>query len=502
MALNIPQGGGDQSSSNKEEAHQRLEALAVLLSCALHVREEDGTYHLLGGRNNNNHHHHHHHQNNASDNKRLVDMMMMMTTMTTTTTTHGDCSSCCCCTIPSLQLHQPHNNNNNNNSNNTQQHEQQHLSSNTNNLKASSKPVLQKAAASNLQVPIHLQGPSNVERAPMTLLWNLQDSLFYLISSRLKSTVQALGGKGGTSPNSNNPRSKIVLEVLQPAGNPIRLSTMVTSVQAIPVAVAETVAGCCCNDDDDDTNNNTNATTTRQPVLFQAVVDYKVLGQIVTVQVQAPGTLQGTHVSNNNNNNNNDDDDESQRFATVQLVLDTTVLLQSLMQETRRLVRRAVSLATQVAACVTQTLPRNAPIDLQQQHGQLLRSNTHGNDNDNQTGGGVPPVALLSHALQEEAQDAQCSYQNNNNNITHKPLLHLPQPMDSTKALEECFTMPPPPARLPRAGSCPNAASLAALEASGANSRNGFTVKRPRSGEEDGEEDAALPSTKVPRRQD
>ena len=430
---------------------------AALLSCGLNVTDS-GNYQILLGGNNT-----------------VADQLVAV--MAPPHSTHNnnmngydrnDADGEISLTIPSLQLHQPNNNHSHHPLSGEGTAPLKHFRGDK---KTSSKSVLQEAAASNLRVPLTLRGASNIGKAPMILLWNLQNSFCSLVQSRLKSTVQALCAGTATA---KNPRSKIIGEVLHPRANPIQPSTMVTSFTS--------VVGLDTNDNHDSTTtttttttttSNSQATTSRVSLLFQIVIDFKVLGRIVTVQVQAPASLQeGTLVTRDTHREHSG----SVAFQSLHLTVDTHALLLQCMQEIRRLVKRAVSLATQVAACVTQTLPRNAPGGLLQalQQQQYLQGVVGGMANSS----ALPPVALM---LQEEENDnhrqqqrqqqhsvaqdgnttsshAEPNHQSDNNSDNNdwnqqqqrQSPLHLFEPVDSTKALEECFTMPPPPARLPQ----------------------------------------------------
>ena len=278
------------------------------------------------------------------------------------------------CTFPSLQLHR-------------RKHEEHSSCTNT------TKAVLADAAASNLRATLTLNA-TEVETIPLTLLWNLSKSLLSMADSRLRSTVQALQAR-----SSSSARSKLVLELLQER-NPIQLGTIVTSFRALDCSHHVAQQG-----------------QQRIPLLFEGVIDLQVLGQMVTIQLQAPGTIQGSYVA------------EAHGFDSVEVVLDTNALLKCMIQETKRLIRRTVSLATQVAACVTQTLPRNAPQDLMELRERLLQQRA-----------GLSPAILEKELGRQQAP---------------APLpLPLEPTIDSTKALEECFSMPPPPSRFSTLASC------------------------------------------------
>ena len=213
------------------------------------------------------------------------------------------------CSVPTLLLHQ--------------NHPSQHSP-------ALSKEALEKAAAHNLQSPITLQG-SAIAHIPIILLWNLHKSFLGLVEARLKSTMQNLASQPGTI---RNPRSEVLLEILLPSASPIRISTVVTSFRVLPF-----VPG-----------NGTTKGTNILPLMLDVVVDCRVVGQTMPATFSLPGAIKGVFLHH--------------VLERVNVVLDTKVLLQYMMQEARIVVRRAISIATQVASCVTRTLPQNVPSTL------------------------------------------------------------------------------------------------------------------------------------------
>lgn len=173
-------------------------------------------------------------------------------------------------------------------------------------------------------------------------------------------------------------------------------------------------------------------------------MDLQVLGEMVTIQLEAPGTLGGSWVTA-------DAGCERGLFDAVELVLDTEALLTCMVRETKRLIRRAVSVATQIAACMTRTLPSNAPHGLIELRQRLLRQQRQ-QPHYHRSPGLSPDVLQREVERQEALRDGKTTPATN---AAAAPS-PLPFPhnestavVDSTRALEECFTMPPPPARRP-----------------------------------------------------
>lgn len=382
---------------------------ACLLSCGLCVSEANGSFQVLG-----------------DSSERLCDMMAATATTATTAAEAGDIVDCTSwCRIPSLQLKQKNGFSCPNSSN---------------------KTLMEQAAAANLSIPVTMQGQQELKKVPLSLLWNAQQTFLYLVDSRLKSTWDAFGRQlqqqqqqRGTGPS----RTNIVRQVLQPSTQPIHLHSIVTSFRC---ALGYDASEPTTNNNKDGNNNNNWYV---QPLMAGVVMDLKVLGQVVTVQLQAPGNIRGLFAQRAAR------DDEPLFFAAVEVVLDTAAVLKSMMQETRRLVRRAVSLAYQVAACMTHTLPRNAP-------GGILNNYPHQSmlsqlaasvlepDKSSSNNKGMPAVDHHHHHIgvvvdKEKNRAASPSPSTLGLAVW---LRHL-DPIDSTTALEEAFSMPPPPARIP-----------------------------------------------------
>jgi hypothetical protein len=275
------------------------------------------------------------------------------------------------CSIPSLLIHQP-------------------CGGLRRNL--DTKTALANIAATNLGIPETMRG-FDIVQLPRIALCNIHSSFLYLVQARLKSTVDVLGQQRTTI---ENQRSHIMVDLLLPMASPIKINNVVTTFHAQP-----SVEG--------NRQENDSVLT----LLFEATIDCKVLGQIVPARLSTPGTIQGLFVE--------------ERLDTIEISLDTTSLLNCMMQEARRIVRRAVLIATQVAACVTKALPCNAPSNLVETSQSLLHNYCKG--------------MSKSEFVNQDKRERHAVHKQQRNEEDSSKSTYIP---------EESLLMPPPPVRLPR----------------------------------------------------
>lgn len=181
-----------------------------------------------------------------------------------------------------------------------------------------SKPLLQDAAASNLLLPLEFR-KSELQGLPMTLLRNVNQSFMSLVDSRLRSSLTALVQK---SSGEDDPLTPVWARLLKASSNPIKPTTIVTTFRTL--ASSEH----CANGD------------YIQPLILEIVIDLKILGNIVDVTVEAPGTVRGNFSCNA----------AEAGLLKVDIQIDTAALLISMMAKARLAVRTAVGFATVVAS--------------------------------------------------------------------------------------------------------------------------------------------------------
>ena len=174
---------------------------------------------------------------------------------------------------------------------------------------SNSKPLLENAAASNLSSPVEI-APHRLDALPLNLLWNLSKSFLYLVDSRLRFSMKALAQRGD---------SRLLFALL--SADPVQPTTIVTTFR--------TLAFCEATDEG-----------YVLPLVLEVVLDLTILGNLHTVRVEAPGTIEGTFVGGDS------------ILDSVQVQLDTGALLQSMMKVAREAVRHAVSEAITIVSHV------------------------------------------------------------------------------------------------------------------------------------------------------
>jgi hypothetical protein len=184
---------------------------------------------------------------------------------------------------------------------------------------------LEESAALNLARPLKLSS-NEIACAPTALLANLCDSFTALIDSRLRSSIQAFVKQSHQQKDST--LTRVLVGLLACSQSPIAPSTVVTSFRALHAC---------------EITPNGDLIT---PLVVECIVDLKIFGNLVTVTVVAPGTIQSTFAN-----------DFMIRHAEI--VLDTLSLLQSMMKQARFAVRKAVATASNIATNLL--LPSSLP---------------------------------------------------------------------------------------------------------------------------------------------
>jgi hypothetical protein len=189
-----------------------------------------------------------------------------------------------------------------------------------------SKPLLQDAAASNLRHPLEVR-KSELKGLPVKLLWNLSQSFMSLVDSRLRSSLAALVRQSRGGSQEDNALTRVLVGLLAASSSPINPTTIVTTFRTL--AFSER------NADGDYI----------LPLVMEAVIDLNILGNIVAVAVEAPGTVLGTFACNA-------EQAGPAELLKIDIQIDTSALLVSMMAQARSAVRNAVGFATEVASHV------------------------------------------------------------------------------------------------------------------------------------------------------
>ena len=190
---------------------------------------------------------------------------------------------------------------------------------------ASDGASLEESAALNLARTMTLYR-KQIEDIPMTLLANLCSSFRSLIDARLRSSIQAFVRQLHQQKDST--LTRVLVGLLACSPSPILPSTIVTSFRTLP-ACEITPTG-----------------EVIMPLVVECIIDLKIFGNLETVTIVAPGTIQ-TALGNDF------------MIQQAEIVLDTLAMLQSMMKQARIAVRKAVATGSTVATNLL--LPSSRP---------------------------------------------------------------------------------------------------------------------------------------------
>lgn len=182
-------------------------------------------------------------------------------------------------------------------------------------ISSSNGSSLEESAALNLAMTVDLR-KADIGCAPMALLANLCDSFTSLIDSRLRSSIQALVRQAHQQKDAT--LTRVLVGLLACSQSPITASTVVTSFRTLPAC--EITPNC----------------EVIMPLVMECVIDLKIFGNLETVTIVAPGTIQ-TALAND------------LMILKAEIVLDTLSFLQSMMKQARSAVRKAVATASSIA---------------------------------------------------------------------------------------------------------------------------------------------------------
>jgi len=209
---------------------------------------------------------------------------------------------------------------------------------------------------------------STVDSVPGHILKNLSDSLKLLIDSRLRSSLSALvrtmkpnknttvaAASGATSSMATNPPSSLdgvigirrdadvnIMELLLVTLDPIRITTVVTTFTVIPSManglvnplhkssnIKHEVDNASSRGIKNTSSKDDDSRVVTLPLVFEAVFDAKVLGKMVNLNIQAPGTITGAL------------NPSDSLLGSVNVSFDTMTLLRSMMHQARVVVKKA-----------------------------------------------------------------------------------------------------------------------------------------------------------------
>eukprot|EP00550_Attheya_septentrionalis_P007790 CAMPEP_0198283546 /NCGR_PEP_ID=MMETSP1449-20131203/3110_1 /TAXON_ID=420275 /ORGANISM="Attheya septentrionalis, Strain CCMP2084" /LENGTH=513 /DNA_ID=CAMNT_0043980191 /DNA_START=119 /DNA_END=1660 /DNA_ORIENTATION=- len=191
---------------------------------------------------------------------------------------------------------------------------------------------MRSMAALKLALPVCADW-TNVADAPGLLIENTIASFEALVNSRLRSSSVALAQQSLKRSRTRSEETRLLLKLLAPVSKPITTSTVITSF-------------CVLREGDSEKNTNGN-TYSKLPIIFEAIMDCQVLGgKMVTVNIQATGTIEGSLL-----------DPKEGALESVEVKVDTRLLLRSMMQQARHVTKQAMKNAASIIAALNP--PRN-----------------------------------------------------------------------------------------------------------------------------------------------
>ena len=185
---------------------------------------------------------------------------------------------------------------------------------------------LQDMAALNLAIPL-CASRTSVGDIPRKMVNNTSESFLGLVDSRLRSSLSALVRQTVKMGNANE--AQLLMELLSKR-TAVTITTVVTSFRVLP------------NSETSSTGTEDSSSDLTLPLIFEAVIDASALGKLVTVALQAPGTITG---------NINPNDGLLHRVA---IAFDTIALLRSMIKQARVVVSTAISRAATMTTTVGQ----------------------------------------------------------------------------------------------------------------------------------------------------
>lgn len=180
---------------------------------------------------------------------------------------------------------------------------------------------VEEVAKKNLAQPVELTR-RELENAPVIMLMNLTDSFMALVDSRLKSTVAALLMRMSQNQEADPTLTRVLVGLLSASAKPISLAAIVTSFQVLPPS------------------HRTSEGDIVLPMVMETGVDLKVLGDLFTVKMMTPGTIQASL----------DVGPSNCMITKTEVALDMNDFLASMKKQVRSVVRKAVETSTRMAS--------------------------------------------------------------------------------------------------------------------------------------------------------
>jgi hypothetical protein len=176
---------------------------------------------------------------------------------------------------------------------------------------------------------------SNIDRVPMELLTNVTVSFQQLLCSRLRASMAALIK---TTIKLGDYDKAAVLRRLLASRESLQISTVVTSFTVLA---------------NDDGHQPPGKVT--EAIIFETIIDAKMLGSVHTVTLQVPGTISAIISP------------ADHLLQTVDIVFDTVAFLKTMMEQARLLVKKTMKRAAKITAAYTHIKRKRSRLEQKQQ---------------------------------------------------------------------------------------------------------------------------------------
>lgn len=215
---------------------------------------------------------------------------------------------------------------------------------------------LKDVASMNLAMPITAT-PEDVHTVPSQLLHNLCDSFMSLVDSRLRSSTYALLQKAQTMDEWKAQEMLMVTKMLWPRKGPgVRPAVISTAVTTFRTLAPTS------NQIDQNTTYNAASPQSKEvilPIIFEAGIDLRLHGTVAAnITIHAAGSLSGLFSTVMHS-----------LLSEVEISMDTTALLDSLMNSARKVVKQIIAIAvglahTEIQLCRMATQEKNIREDM------------------------------------------------------------------------------------------------------------------------------------------
>eukprot|EP00978_Attheya_sp_CCMP212_P002844 scaffold5849_cov63-Attheya_sp.AAC.1 len=191
---------------------------------------------------------------------------------------------------------------------------------------------LEQKTALKLAVPLRCRTTDDLRKAPSVILQNVSSSFSSLVDSRLRGSLEALANQEQSYASSSH-RTRILMNLLDSGtkdSRGIRITTVVTSYRVLEGAMER------------DSFASPNSHKLILPLVFEAIIDLSIMENAVSIPLHAPGTITGSF-------------DQDSKLSHVKVDFDTVSFLQTMMQQARLVVKKAMNVANDLVSRATAT---------------------------------------------------------------------------------------------------------------------------------------------------